>query len=629
LLTLTVQLGLMAVSFPISELLTDNPLLYIDNGFHWYQIQVAVDLAASGVAVGYDPFFAAGYLGGLTYNISGRFPALLAVLIGPSIDITLLWKLYVFSVSLLAPLCPPLAARVLRAGPICTSAVALLGLLLWWTCYFRWFFTAGMVAYVAACYFSVLYAAWMWRYLTGMGGTVALFGLGFAAGALEFFHHTAPLFVVAVIAWSALLDWQSLRKMRTLTVLLTVPTICVLLNLVWIAPIRSSGMYLGDIHTAESFLVEIDLNLIWRELLGFDTAILSKSRAYLPIAIIAILGAASGSRQSTRLWLAWLAAGVSIETVRSIGGAVPSIAMMQPYRFSPVGYLLMAMPAGRGLELAISAVGKAAATRRRWLAYAVAILLAACFGFLVREMIMEALPGNHPHIGPPPPYVRGVGPRSRWAIEWLKTNTDQSARILFETTRGRFHDGASIAGYVAASADRELIGGPYHENYFAGYWDGYAFGHPIEQLEPASFHRYLDLYNIGWIMAFSPRSRQYLPTVPGVELVSEFEGLAAYRVDRPFSYFYKGSGRVASRRHNSIELAGLAGKEVIVKYHFLPGLTSIPAAEIQPVFLEDDPLPFIQIFNPRQDITLFVKGFAPRYDSVTQTQVLSRAKLLR
>jgi hypothetical protein len=289
----------------------------------------------------------------------------------------------------------------------------------------------------------------------------------------------------------------------------------------------------------------------------------------------------------------------------------------------------MAMPAGRGLELAISAIAKALATGRRWVAYSVAIVLAACFGFLAREAIMEALPGNHPHIGPPPPYVQGVGPKSRWAIDWLKTNTDRSARVLFETTRGRFYDGASIAGYVAAVADREFIGGPYHQFFFAGYWDGYAFGRPIEKLEPTVFHRYLDLYNIGWIMAFSPRSREYLATVPGVKLASEFERLAAYRVERPFSYFYKGSGRIAARRYNSIELTALTGKEVIVKYHFLPGLTSIPSASIHPVFLEDDPIPFIQILNPPPDIRLFVEGFAPRYDLATQQQVVARSKLLR
>ena len=364
-----------------------------------------------------------------------------------------------FSLSLLAPLCLPLAARLLRGGPICTFAVAFLGLLLWWTCYFRWFYTAGMVTYVAACYVGVLYAAWMWRYLTGTGGRGMLIGLGLAAGILVFFHNTAPVFVVIVIAWSTLLNWRSLRKPRMLAVIFVVPAICLLLNLVWIAPTLSSGMYFHDIHTKESFLIEIDPNLIWQELLGFDTAILSKSRVYLPIAIFAILGVAGDRTESIRLWSAWLVAGISIEIVRSVGGAVSWIAMMQPYRFSPAGYLLMAIPAGRGLELTILSIGKGFSARQRWFAYGVSFVLLACFGFLAREALREAIPGNHPHIGQPPPYVQGVGPKSRWAIDWLKANTDSAARVLFETTRGRFHDGASVAGYVTASTDREMIGG--------------------------------------------------------------------------------------------------------------------------------------------------------------------------
>jgi hypothetical protein len=628
-LTFIVQFALMSVSFPLSELFTDKPLLYIDNGFHWYQIQVALGLAQSGQAVGYDPFFAAGHFGGITFNLSARFPALAAVLLGPSIDITLLWKLYVFGISLLAPLCLPLAARLLRAGRICISAVALLGLLLWWTCYFRWFFTAGMVTYVAVCYFSVLYAAWMWAYLTGDGRLWSLVALGFAAGALVFFHSTAPVFVVVIIAWLCLLNWTQWHIRRFVEVGIVALIVCVIMNLVWIAPVISSGMYFQDIHTKESFLREIDLNLIWRETLGFDSAILSRSRAYLPITIFALIAATSSFKSSSRQWLAWVAAGFSIAVIRSVGGGIDAIAMMQPYRFSPAAYLLMALPAGHGLEMTIKGIKRAATLGRRWQACGAAILLALCFGYLAREAVVEALPGSHARIGAVPPYVRGVGPRSRWAIAWLKSNTNRSARILFETTRGRFHDGASIAGYVALSADRELIGGPYHENFFAGYWDGFAFGRPLKQLQPAAFNRYLELYNIGWILAFSPISRDYLAKQPSVKLVSESDGFAAYKVDRSFSYFLKGQGQVVGRSYNNLRLTGLAGDEVILKYHFLPGLTSMPPSNIQPVFFDDDPIPFIRILKPAADITLLIKGFAPAYDAETQTQVKSRAKPLR
>ncbi|HRD49856.1 MAG TPA: hypothetical protein PL166_09690 [Candidatus Contendobacter sp.] len=629
LMTLTAQFILMAVSFPISDLLTEKPLLYIDNAMHWYQVRLAVDLAASGVAAGYDPFFAAGYLGGVTYNISARLPALIAVIIGPSVDVALLWKLYVFGLSLLAPLCPPLAARVLRASPVCTAAVALLGLLLWWTCYFQWFYTAGMVSFVAACYFSMLYAAWMWQYLMGKGSTRTLLGLGFAAGVILFFHPCSPIPIIAVIAWMTLLHWQDLPKWRIGVVLLVVPAISLSLNAVWITPILSSGMYWGDVHTKEMpHLGEVDLNFLWQELLGRWTGRVWGSRIYPPIAILAFLGVlGSDSSQSRRLWASWLLAGISVEILRSIGGDFFWIARMEPYRFSPVGYLLMVAPAGRGLEWAASAVYRAIAARRRLAVCAVVVLLlAACFGFLIRDTMREVLPGNHARIGPAPPYVREVGPKSRWVIEWIKSNTDQSARILFETAQGRFHDGAHIAGYVADLADREMIGGIYPHHHFAGFWDGMVFGRPIKTLETATFRHYLDLYNIGWIIAFSQPSRNYLATAPNVKLASEFEGLAAYHVNRPFSFFHLGDGRVTARQHNRIDLDGLSGTEVIVRYHFLPGLKSRPAARIEPVFLEDDPVPFIRILNPPQSISIFVEGLAPRYDSTIQNQVSSRVK---
>jgi len=48
----------------------------------------------------------------------------------------------------------------------------------------------------------------------------------------------------------------------------------------------------------------------------------------------------------------------------------------------------------------------------------------------------------------------------------------------------------------------------------------------------------------------------------------------------------------------------LSGPEVVLKYHYIPGLVSSPETDIKPVYISDDPLPFIQLNNPLEDITL-------------------------
>ena len=85
-LTLVVQLVLMSISFPLGELFTATPLLHIDAAHHWYEIHLAAELAQQGKLVGYDPLFAAGYMGGIPFNTSARLPALIAALFGPMVS---------------------------------------------------------------------------------------------------------------------------------------------------------------------------------------------------------------------------------------------------------------------------------------------------------------------------------------------------------------------------------------------------------------------------------------------------------------------------------------------------------------------------------------------------------------
>jgi len=57
---------------------------------------------------------------------------------------------------------------------------------------------------------------------------------------------------------------------------------------------------------------------------------------------------------------------------------------------------------------------------------------------------------------------------------------------------------------------------------------------------------------------------------------------------------------------NRLELSSLKGNEVVLKYHWIDGLTSTPAAKIVPINMADDPIPFIKIIEPPAALTLRV-----------------------
>jgi len=212
------------------------------------------------------------------------------------------------------------------------------------------------------------------------------------------------------------------------------------------------------------------------------------------------------------------------------------------------------------------------------------------------------------HYGAYPPEVRALGPYTRFLLDWLGKSTDGQARVLFEVSRGRIVDESHIMGYLAYTTDREFIGGHYPDSYFADFTDGDLFGRHVTDLDEAALRAYADLYNLGWVVAFSADSKAVLDRLPWVVREDGFRELAVYRVNRPHSFFVTGSGRVSERGHNRIVLEALTGQEVVLKYHFMRGLVSEPPVDLEPVYLMDDPNPFIHIENPPERLVIFLRA---------------------
>lgn len=169
---LVAQFLLLANVFPLSELMSDKMLLTIDHAYHLYQVHLALDLAASGQLIGYDPFFGAGYVGGVTFNASAKLPALIALILEPTLTPIQSYKIFVFFAALVAPACAPLAARMFGFAPRPTWITVIIGLSLWWVSGFHWYHTAGMVSYVLGAFLlfriALLYGALFIRKAVGL-----------------------------------------------------------------------------------------------------------------------------------------------------------------------------------------------------------------------------------------------------------------------------------------------------------------------------------------------------------------------------------------------------------------------------------------------------------------------------
>ena len=351
-----VQFALVAIAFPLRELLSEQPLFHIDAAYHWYNMKLAANLAATGNAVGYDPFFSAGHVDGVHYYLSGRLPALLAALFSPRIDEIRLYKAYAFTSGVLAPLSIVGAALALRLTARQALIAGVLGIFMWWVSYLRWYDTAGMVGYVTSCYLAVLIVALIIRYLERRGRRSTPVALG-ALGAFGFFWH--PVFPIPValgvlgylITARPQLDWPN-----ALPALAVIALISLLPNLTWLY----ATLRYHDGYAPSNTQNLVAAGLIWQELLGTLRGNAHGSKVY-PLLFVASLWACARRDESEprRIWIALLLAAVALELLAYLGSAIPAIGKIQPNRLASAGYLLLCIPAARGLD----AIGRTIADR--------------------------------------------------------------------------------------------------------------------------------------------------------------------------------------------------------------------------------------------------------------------------
>jgi hypothetical protein len=298
--------------------------------------------------------------------------------------------------------------------------------------------------------------------------------------------------------------------------------------------------------------------------------------------------------------LAWLI----LELYAWTAGTVFLLARLtQPNRFAPAGYLLLIIPAAQALKPLDWQI-KNLLNPKRVLLNCSLLFAALLMTINGRELLRETSYGEHGHYALPPPNIRGTDSYTDFVLEALAKNTDKSARILFETSLGRIHDQGHLAGYYAYTGNREFIGGPYPYTHFSGFWDGFVFGSPINDIPTARFLDYLKLYNIGWIIAHTDVSKDYLRKFPNIIQGPSFKELQFYTVDAEHNYFINGSGTVENRGHNLLQLERLSNDTIILKYHYYTGLKTNTATNIEPIYLLNDPIPFIKINNPPKQLTI-------------------------
>jgi hypothetical protein len=196
-------------------------------------------------------------------------------------------------------------------------------------------------------------------------------------------------------------------------------------------------------------------------------------------------------------------------------------------------------------------------------------------------------------------------------VHYLKTKGPFPGRMLLE---GNDRLEPNFADAIPMMTGQMLLGGPHPGNFmktqfstFKGFYiDGHGyhlsfwprvFDRYLEHTDEDTFQSYLDMYNVTRVAAWSKMSISRLNRYARIlEPVDTIGSRAVYRVIRPSSWFFKGSGEIEPD-YDQITLRNASRGPIQIKFHWIETFRTDPPIPLHPVYVKDDPLPFIALDN--------------------------------
>jgi hypothetical protein len=421
-------------------------------------------------------------------------------------------------------------------------------------------------------------------------------------------------------------------------------------NLVWLVPL---WQFRGIRSVHSFFMTPTSARFLVEKYLGADL----DSRLGLVILVLGTSGLVVWLR-SGRLIAAAAFGGAALVclALALFGGQWSVTRTLEPLRFVVPLHLLLSVPAGTALargtaRLALWLGGGRRGTVLCTLAYSAAIAIA--YAAMPATILLAAR-----QLAVTRPMVAGLAPEMRRLVEWLRDNTKSSARILLEDQLRLYEDTdpesthwTTLLPFLLGREPRQFVGGEYQLAFIlhhqaASFGDFHLGGRPIDAWTPDQLRAYCEVYNIGWVVCWSPLARfcfdhfgqaRRMAELPrhhtagraitpnpyvlrallaragpdvAARYIREGEGwYAIYRIERPHSFFLAGQGRLVSAAPNRIEFADLVPSEgaIVVSLHWLATWRTIPLLPVDPVPIPRDPVPMVRISTsePLESLVLY------------------------
>ena len=576
----------------------DWPMLQADYGFHYHHGLMSREfLKVSGFSAGYDPSFMAGFPMSVISGTSSTLTNLVIFLFGGNRP-AVAYKWCILFCLVLAPMLIGWASVMFGAKPSGAAWSILFYLIYFWSDFPKNYAGFGMIGFLPAVPLGLVAVATIARYLEE-GGWTRWANAALACSLVFFVHVTSPMVVgPAGLAAYVLASFRSSRGKQGFPLsrhggFWFLAVVILAVNAFWWLP----GYWLRETVGATDFVFAHPESVVgrlgeifWKEaaiesvLIGLGLLGLMILGSFRPVANVGLAGLIAAG-------LGW----------GYLAGAFRSLDVFQPGRQTYAMYSGLCVAAGYGLG-ELGATLRSARTGRldRWLAIGFVLSGVRVFGPAIEPDIRHGVFGPVPFLSsqPIPSVVRLVAN--------LKKYVKPGERLLFEETgfalpgvQDRF-SGRHFSPILPELTGVEVLGGPYLHTpvttNFTQFGEGKLFGD--KDWGRDQFVRYARLYRPSAIACWTPKARAFCKANPDlVQVLDEDDTLLLGRVIGFEGATIRGRANVEASPNRLVVSDPVADADglVVLRYHAAPFLVADPPVPIEPIFLEQDPVPFIGI----------------------------------
>jgi hypothetical protein len=599
------------------------PLWRDDHPLYYHSALVTRSfLKNSWTTAGYDPRFMAGYAKSVVFPSSSTLPELVVALFGGKSP-EFAYKIYVLVAAAGVPWLVALACFLWRVPAAATAIAVFLDLLYIWTDFPIYYVEVGMLPYFVAIPVGLVATGAFARFLAS--GGIIKWLLATALLSLTFLCHLTSAMVIApaaVLSYAGMVlrrrdDGRSIgvrhhpgralvgsvgglpRRLTAMSHLAvwTIPVIVLALNSFWWLP----GIWLASTK-GESGFAFFHTEGVARRLVQIAVSESPVECLFLAAGLPGLVLLVNRDRPLGWALCGFCAAGMFWGY---FAGGWRSLDFLQPGRHTYAFFTALSVAGGAGInELRRRAQRGSNGVDHldRWVLVGAAILGIRIWGAPLVGSLRVHLASEEPFLSSRP------SPRLLWIMDRVKRYLQPGQRLLYEEggkdlpgipdpfQHGRF------SGLLPERTGVEVLGGPYlHASLktnFTQFGEGRLFGRA--DWDRAFFNRYAKLYRPSAILCWSPHARRFCQENSDLVQVLEDDGKVMFgRIVGFEGDFIEGSGRVEAtpgRIRVANASAGLDGT-VLLRYHFVPYLTTSPSVACEPEKREDDPVPFIR-FRP-------------------------------